>query len=95
MHSVFQSSSTAAYAAYVCNAAAAGAVEYDARGRRNIIWVAGHPVGFEYRRGVWVRPQDAIKLVLSSETGRIHPYPQASADFNSARCDQCGTLIVR
>jgi hypothetical protein len=95
VQSVFESTSTAAYANYICNASAAGAVEYDVHRRRNIIWVAGLPVGFEFRDGVLVRPQDAVKVVLSSETARIHAYPQASSDFSLARCANCGTLIVR
>jgi hypothetical protein len=94
VQSVFDSASTAAYANFVCNAAAGGAVEYDAQGRRNIIWTAGSPTGFEFRRGILRRPHDAVKLVLSSDTGRIHAYPQASSDFQAAKCALCGRCVV-
>src|SRR5262245_12080078 len=54
--SVFNSTSTGKYANYVVDATASGAVELDARGRRNFVWLAGHPTGFSYMDGALIAP---------------------------------------
>jgi hypothetical protein len=91
--SVFNSTSTGQYANYVVDTAASGAVELDARGRRNFIWLAGHPTGFSYRDGVLIGPTDGVKLVLSSEETRAHAFPVRAAELVTRMCTRCGGLV--
>lgn len=95
VQSVFQSSSTAQYENFVVNSAASGIVEFDGKGRRNIVWVAGRDTGFRFENGRLVQPQDAVKVVLSTATGLIHAYPENSTTFNSLRCARCDRPVVQ
>ena len=88
--SVFNSTSTGDYADYVVNTAASGAVEIDARGRRNIIWVAGRPTGFAYSGGALVGPTDGVKVVLSSEATKVHAFPVDMTTLATQKCESCG-----
>ena len=92
--SVFNSTSTGDYANYVVDAAASGAVEVDARGRRNFIWIAGRPTGFSYRDGALVGPTDGVKVVLSSEAGKVHAFPVDTANLTTKVCASCGGLVA-
>lgn len=91
--SVFNSTSTGDYASYVVDAAASGAVEFDAHGRRNIIWIAGRPTGFSFQNGALVGPTDGVKVVLSSEATRVHAFPISSTDLTTHVCVYCGGLV--
>jgi len=91
--SVFNSTSTGDYAAYVVDAAASGAVEFDAQGRRNLIWIAGRPTGFRFQNGVLVGPTDGVKVVLSSEATRVHAFPVSSTSLETHICASCGGLV--
>jgi hypothetical protein len=93
--SVFSSTSTSAFESYVINSKTAGSVEIDERGRANIIWVAGKDIGLKYVRGQVVGPEDAVKVVLSTSTGRIHAYPQSSKQFLPEVCADCGKWAIR
>ncbi len=94
IQSVFESGTTQKYAAYIVEASLSGSVELDDKGRRNIIWAAGEPTGFLFKSGALVRPQDAVKVVLSTETQRIHAYPQNSTTFTAGRCLKCGGPVL-
>jgi hypothetical protein len=94
VQSVFASASTSAYEAYVVSSAAAGSVEVDGQNRVNIIWVAGHTVGFKYQNGKLICPEDSVKVVLSTSTGEIHAYSQSRTQFHTARCANCGNKAV-
>lgn len=91
--SVFNSTSTGDYANYVVDAAASGAVELDAYGRRNIIWIAGRPTGFSYKGGALVGPTDGVKLVLSSEATKVHAFPVNASSLVTHVCASCGGLV--
>ena len=91
--SVFNGTSTGEYADYVVNTAASGSVEVDALGRRNFIWLAGHPTGFSYMNGILVGPTDGVKVVLSSEATRVHAFPVKSSDLVTGTCASCGGLV--
>jgi hypothetical protein len=91
--SIFNSTSTGEYASYVVDAAASGAVELDAYGRRNFIWLAGRPTGFSYKDGALVEPTDGVKVVLSSEATRVHAFPVKAANLVTRMCASCGGLI--
>jgi len=94
VQSVFDSNSTQKYASYIVEASLSGSVEFDDKGRKNIIWAAGEPTGFQLQNGRLVRPQDGVKVVLSTETQRIHAYPQNSTTFTSGRCFRCGGPVL-
>jgi len=91
--SVFNSTSAGPYANYVVDTAASGAVELDARGRRNFIWLAAHPTGFSYQDGVLVGPTDGVKVVLSSEETKVHAFPVSASDLATRRCANCHGLV--
>jgi len=91
--SVFETASTGRYADYVVNAVASGAVEIDHMGRRNFIWLAGELTGFRYEQGVAQAPQDGVKVVLSSETGKIHTFPVSGSGLVTQPCARCGGLV--
>lgn len=92
--SVFNSTSTGDYANYVVATAASGTVELDARGRRNIIWLAGQPTGFAYDKdGALVGPTDGVKVVLSSEATRVHAFPVNTSNLATQVCASCGRLV--
>lgn len=91
--SVFNSTSTGDYANYVVDAAASGGVEFDAHGRRNIIWLAWRPTGFDCKNGALAGPTDGVKVVLSSEATRVHAFPVNSANLATRACASCGGLV--
>lgn len=89
LQSVFTSPSTKAWDKWIVSASLAGSVQFDAQGRKNILWAAGKHTGFEYRHGTLSRPLDAIKVVLSTDLAKVHAYPQSSTTFRTARCAGC------
>ena len=91
--SVFNTSGTGDYGNYVVNTAASGAVEFDAQGRRNIIWVAGRATGYSFQNGVLVGPTDGVKVVLSSDANKVHAFPVSSTSLATHNCAACGGLI--
>jgi len=92
--SVFNSTSSGPYADYIVNAGASGAVELDDHGRRNIVWLAGQPTGFDYRSGVLIGPTDGVKVVLSSEETKVHAFPVDVAALTTKLCESCGSPIA-
>lgn len=92
--SVFESTSTGRYEQHVVDAGASGAVEIDERGRRNIILLAGERTGFRWEGGVLQGPQDGVKVVLSSESGKVHAFPIDASALRTDRCARCGGLIA-
>jgi hypothetical protein len=92
--SVFTNASTALYGSYVVSALCAGSVEVDFKGRTNIIWAAGEDIGFQFESGVLQHPQSWVKVVLSTDSNRIHAYSQSSTDFTGANCAVCAASII-
>ena len=92
--SVFASPSTQSFANYVVSSSLSGSLEFDDKGRTNIIWVAGSLTGFQYSSGQLLYPQDSVKVVLSTSTSKIHAFPQSSTQFSAGRCRQCGNWAV-
>ena len=93
--SVFDNTATTQYREAIVNAACAGAVEYDDRGRKNLIYVASKGrIGCSFRNGVFVRSNDTIKVVLSSDPARAHAFTESSTQFSTALCENCGASIV-
>jgi len=91
--SVFNDPSTQTYANYIVNTFASGCVEIDDRNRRNIIWVAGKTVGMKFEKGDPVLPEDAVKLVLSTDPQRVHAYPVSSTTLSTGFCSKCDGAI--
>ena len=92
--SIFNDPSTQTYGDYIVNALASGCVEIDDRNRRNIVWGAGKPVGMLFEKGVPVLPEDAVKLVLSTDPQKIHAYPVSSTTLSTRSCSKCGGAII-
>jgi hypothetical protein len=91
--SVFSSTSTGPYGDYIVSAAASGLVEVDDKGRRNFIFIAGQPTGFDYRNGTLIGPTEAVKVVLSSDDKRVHAFPISVGNLTTRRCSGCGALV--
>jgi len=94
IQSVFATASTSAYGSYVVNATLAGSVEIDDKGRANIIWAAGEKIGFLYEHGVLKHPEHVVKVVLTTDSGRVHAYSQSSTEFAGASCLDCGGAVL-
>jgi len=95
VQSVFATQSTQAYADYFVAALAPVAVEVDEKGRSNIIVAAGKTVGVQLNQGQLVGPpQDAVKVVLSSDPWRVHAYPAHSTTFTGAKCSDCNLTVA-
>lgn len=94
INSIFADSSSDAYREFVINAAAAGSVEIDDRGKPNFIWVAGEEVGATYEDGILHYPADAIKLVLPFDSLKIHAFPIGSSSVSERTCSNCGAPII-
>lgn len=92
--SVFETASTGRYADYVVDTAACGTVEIDDRNRRNLIWLAGDRTGFRYKGRILQGPADGVKVVLSSESGKIHAFPVLASDLVTERCAKCGGPVT-
>jgi hypothetical protein len=93
VQSVFATASTQAYEHYIVSSLAAGAVALDARGT-TVIWVAGKDIGFRVEQGQLIAPQDAVKVVLSTDPEKTHGYSVHSSTFTGATCAQCGRWAV-
>jgi hypothetical protein len=94
VQSVFASPSTQSYRGYIVNSALSGSVHVGAGGRQTVIWVAGETIGFNYVNGTIAHPENAVKVVLSTDSGRIHAYPQSSTKFEGARCADCHQPVI-
>lgn len=94
IQSLFTDPSTSAYESYVVNSVLAGSVEVDAKGRRNIVWAAGQNIGFRYEHGVVRRPENVVKVVLSTDSSLIHCYAESSTQFVEASCLDCGGVVL-
>jgi len=92
--SVFDDPTYMNYATYLVNTSGSGCVEVDSTGRKSLIWVAGRNTGFTYNDGIFVRPEDAIRVVLFEDQWRIHAFPTNSIIVNSRRCFSCGKLVA-
>jgi long-subunit fatty acid transport protein len=90
--SVFESMSTGRYE-NVISTVASGAVEIDDQNRRNFIWLAGERTGFGYEHGALQGPQDGVKVVLSSESEKIHAFSVNASTLVTEPCARCGHLI--
>ena len=90
VQSVFASPSTASFEDYIVSSALSGSVEIDEKGRTNIFWGAGKTIGFKYENGILVHPEDVVKVVLSTDSKKIHAFPQSSTVFHGQTCADCG-----
>jgi len=92
--SVFDQPNYENYKNYIINTAASGSVERDDQGRINIVWSAGHQTGYTYDNGVLQGPADGVKLVLHTDSDKIHAYPTGSVGFINRLCAKCGKSII-
>jgi hypothetical protein len=92
---VFDNPSTQAYGDFIVSSAGSGAVEFDDNGRRNIYWYAGKKVGVLFTNGVPQADTDTVKLVLSSDTDRVHAMSVNSLALSTAKCASCGRTVLQ
>jgi len=90
---VFTGISSESYQHYVVSAVASGHVQVDSQNRVNIVWVGSETTGIALQGGRYVGDMKAVKVVCHSNTNRIHGYPIAVSELNSASCAQCGRII--
>lgn len=92
--SVFSSPSTNQYRNYIVNASCAGSVEFDDKGRRNIIYVADKVVGVYFRKGEFHHSNNTVKVVLSTEPNKIHAFTESSTNYSTGCCSVCTHSLV-
>jgi hypothetical protein len=95
VQSVVATRNTQACADYFVAAQAPVAAEVDEKGPSNIIVAAGKTVGVQLNQGQLVGPpQDAVKVVLSSDPWKVHAYPAHSTTFTGAKCSDCNLTVA-
>ena len=92
--SVFNDPSFERYKSYVISSDASGAVERDQQGRVNVILYAGPGIGATWRNGLPVLDNDAVKLVLSANSAKIHAYSISSTGYSTTTCSVCSGPIL-
>ncbi|MRS03663.1 hypothetical protein EG832_10660 [bacterium] len=95
IQSIIDNASTSLYRHYIVNAKAAGAVEIDDHGRKNIIYVASSGgIGCTFENGNFVRANNMIKVVIPSDPNKIHAFTDSSTNYSTAICLNCGKQVV-
>lgn len=96
LQSIFQDPSTAAIRVEVEEALTSGPMEIDEKGRINFLAESGPRTGFRYEWGDLVEEQDLTKVVLSSNAGQRHQFPEARARLAGTKCANCaGPIFAR
>ena len=84
--SVFDKSGNEKYKDYIINTLASGCVEQNIFGRINVVWVADKKTGYMYKDGHLQGEADAVKVVLHSDSQKIHAFPTGSANLSNKKC---------
>jgi hypothetical protein len=93
--SIFDDPSTGSYRNAIVAASCSGSVEIDVRGRKNIIYVASTGrIGCSFQNGVFLRANNTIKVVLSSDPEMVHAFTESSTQYSTALCEKCGSPII-
>jgi len=92
--SIFDNPTYDAYRGYTIDSSGSGCLEIDDGGRRSLIYVAGRRVGATYRNGLYVRPDDAIRVVWYENEWKIHTYPTYSEYVETQTCADCGRPVA-
>ncbi len=90
MVSVFFSQDYSNYKDYTISGSLSGSLQIDDWNRKNLIWYAGRDIGITYENGVYKLPNDAVKVVLSEDPLRIHPFSINYELQYAERCLICG-----
>jgi hypothetical protein len=88
--SVFFSQDYSNYKDYTISGSLSGSLQIDDQHRKNLIWYAGRDIGITYENGIYRLPDDAVKVVLSEDPLRIHPFPVNFELQYAERCLICG-----
>ena len=91
---VFADSSYTAYRNYLISSSASGSIEVDDSGRTNAVWYAGKEIGASWVDGKPVLPNDAVKLVLIHDHGKVHGFSSSSVDYSGQLCDHCKKPVL-
>jgi hypothetical protein len=92
--SVFNNGDYPTYSGYVVNAMASGSTEVDSQGRTNVIWYAGKDVGVLYSGSAFTASTDTIKVVLTHDAVKVHPFSVQSGPLMAQTCADCGRSII-
>lgn len=93
LNSVFLDPSSDIYREFIVTTTVSGSAQIDDRGRINMIWFAGSPVGATIQDGKLITPADAIVVVFHDDKWKIHAYPTPSVGFGYEHCTRCGAPI--
>lgn len=91
--SVFSDPAYETYRDYVVTTTVSGSAQIDDRGRTNLLWLAGQPVGATFKNGQFVFPTDTILVVWHDDQSKIHAFPVSSTEYGPANCANCGAPI--
>ena len=90
---LFSGVTSESYHRYIVTSVASGHVQVDSKGRTNIVWVGSEDTGIALQGGKFIGDVSAVKVVCHSDTNKIHGYPIAVTELQSASCVQCGRTI--
>jgi hypothetical protein len=93
LQSIFADPSTSGIRGYIEAALLSGAMEIDDQNRVNFYATSTGTAGFRYEWGTFLEEQDAVKVVLSTDPGRRHEFPESIDRLGCATCATCGRLI--
>lgn len=92
--SIFSDPDYDSYKNHIVNTQASGSVEFDSKGRKNIVWMAGMNIGFTFQNNGVVIPNDSVKVICTDSIYRIHAYPTSSVAMRLNHCDRCGCPVL-
>jgi hypothetical protein len=92
--SIFFSDEYAKYRDFSISGSLSGNLEIDTLGRRNLVWYAGRDIGFTYQDGIYQVPNDAVKVVLPEDAGKIHAYPVNYELQYFEKCRECERTLL-
>jgi hypothetical protein len=92
--SIFNDPSTQRYQDYIVEGFASGCYEINDHGRGSITLIAAPSAGARYRSGIFELPENAVRIVLSSNPQRLHTFPVSSTTLPAGFCAECGEPII-
>lgn len=92
--SIFNDPDYQKYSDFIVNASISGSVEIQPNGKVNYIYFAGKDVGVLFNNGLYVMPNDAVKVVLTFDSQKIHAYPTGSLGISQAICAICSNPLI-
>ena len=95
LNSIYSDPTYDQYKNYYVSGSAAGCLEVQADGKKNLIWYASSSLGPAYDHGCPLFTGDIVKIVFPENTGKLHHFHVDSQQYQAAICLNCGQPILR